>query len=82
MELTSTTAASEVQETVLGEIAAREGVEAIDLPPLFEAIDPDALRRIFAPTSMGNARVGEVRFPYAGYEVTVRVDGDVDVTVE
>lgn len=82
MERTSTRAALEVHETILEAVAAREAVEPVELPPLFEAVDPDALRSIFAPTAKGADRVGEVRFPYAGYEVTVRVDGDVDVTVE
>ncbi|MDZ5810964.1 HalOD1 output domain-containing protein [Halorubrum sp. AD140] len=64
---------------IVGKIADREGVDPVELtPPLFEAIDPDALGEIAAaPPTAGQTEV-RVTFPYNGYEVTVGPD-DVKV---
>jgi hypothetical protein len=53
-------------EAVVAAVADRAGVDRTDLPPLFEAVDPDALDALFA-----DRRPGRVAFEYAGYEVTV-----------
>ena len=50
--------------------ANREGVDAVDLPPINDVVDADALE-----TLAGDAV--RVSFAYAGYEVVV--DGDVRV---
>lgn len=60
-------------------VAAREGVDPVTLtPPLYEAIDPDALRALFEsrPTET-DQRTGSVLFTYNGYTVTVSSDGEV-----
>lgn len=51
------------------------GSDVLELPPLHEALDPDALNGLF--TSCPNP--GQVRFQYAGYEVAVHASGDVHV---
>lgn len=53
-------------EAVLAAVADRADADPADLPPLYDAIDPDALDALF-----GEGRPGRVSFPYAGYEVTV-----------
>lgn len=59
-------------------MADAKGVEPTDLPPLYHAIDPDALDRLFAP---GGPRMrGEVSFEMAGCEVVVDGDGQVTAT--
>jgi len=58
---------------IVEEVAQLEGKDAIDLPPLGEAIDIDALERV--------AQAEEVRvaFRYSGYEVVVE-SGNITVT--
>jgi len=70
--------------TVVTATAQLHGVDAIDLPPLSEAIDPDALCQLFAPLARvaatdGGAR-GQIGFRYAACDVTVWADGTVIVT--
>lgn len=44
----------------------------MELPPLYEAVDPDALNAVVSGLSEG-----QVEFPYAGYDVTVYGDGTI-----
>ena len=68
-------------ERVVQRVADAEGIEPSELEePLYDVIDPEALERLFAAPEDGQSRDrGVVRFPYHGYEVTVRADGDVSV---
>ncbi|WP_049927808.1 HalOD1 output domain-containing protein [Halopiger goleimassiliensis] len=52
--------------TVLDRIAAREGCDRSSLPPLYEAVDPDAVIAVLE----SNPAV-TVRFEYAGYRVEI-----------
>lgn len=54
---------------VVTAITAVDGCDPTDLPPLYEAIDPDALTRSFPPN--GDGGVDRLVFQYAGYDVTV-----------
>lgn len=67
-----------INAAVLEAVARAAGVQALELPPLYDAVDPDALERLFAGVA-GETRVGSlcVQFEYAGYVVTVRGDGEV-----
>jgi hypothetical protein len=57
---------------VVRAVAAAEGVDPTDLPPLNDAVDVDALDRL---AGADGARPGvEVRFAYAGRSVRVRDD--------
>jgi len=47
-----------------------------ELPPLYDAIDPDALDALF----FGRDTEGCVRFQYAGHTVAVSADRTVDVS--
>jgi hypothetical protein len=68
---------------VVQAVAEATNTDPVDLPPLYGVIDPDALDAIFRPTvdghgsnrgrGMGDSR--ELRFFYAGREVSVRSDG-------
>jgi hypothetical protein len=72
-----TSAATEqggLSTAVLEELARREGVEKRELPPLYDAIDPGALDRLFRGTT------GSITFEYLGYRVTVTSGGTLDVT--
>jgi len=57
---------------VVSAVARAEGVDPTDVePPLFEAVDTEALERIFRDTS------GQLTFEYKDYVVTVSSDGDI-----
>jgi Halobacterial output domain 1 len=60
-------------------IAAREGTNSGDCPPLFEVINPDALDNLFAPTQAGSERHGTVTFQYCEYRVTVTGDRTISL---
>ncbi|CQR48856.1 MULTISPECIES: HalOD1 output domain-containing protein [Haloferax] len=77
--------------TVVTATAQLRGVDAIDLPLLSEAIDPDALCQLFdplvrAPATDGDTRGsvapsrGHIEFRYAACDVTLWADGTVIVT--
>lgn len=69
--------------TIVEKVAEREGVDPADLgPPLHDAIDTDALNRVFTPTEGAVRDTGRLSFEYYGYKVTVRADGDVSVRDE
>ena len=61
-----------VSERVVQQVAARSGTDPMELPRLYDAIDPDALDAVLA-----DLPAGEVRFRYAGYTVSVENGGDV-----
>ena len=74
--------AQNVSEAIVDAVADAKGVSTLDVhPPLYEAIDPDALDEIVGsmPRS-GSASAGHVAFPYSGYEVVVSASGEVSVT--
>ena len=64
-----------VVERVIDAVAAETDRDALDLPPLAEAVDPDALVAIADSDSRA-----VVSFPYAGQHVMV--DGTGTVTVD
>ncbi|QCW02832.1 HalOD1 output domain-containing protein [Natrinema pallidum] len=61
--------------TALDRIAARKGCDRAALPPLYDAIDPEALAAVLE----SDADV-TVRFEYAGSRVVIGPDSD-EVTV-
>lgn len=68
-------------ERIVDAIAEERGVDPLALPPLYEAIDPDALNRLFETAgSAGGSGRGRVVFTAADCEVVVHRDGRVDVT--
>lgn len=60
-------------------VAKAKGVDPLELEPLGNVIDPEALDRIFTET--GDSRTtGWLTFRMAGCEVTVTSDGELSVT--
>lgn len=67
----SQTMSREVMET-----AARESnTDVLDLPPLYDSLDPDALNTLIRSMSDG-----QVLFTYAGQRITVNSRGEVETT--
>jgi len=58
---------------VVRAVAAASNTAAIDLPPLYDTVDPDTLDSLFP----AGADDGELRFDYAGYAVVVGANGTV-----
>lgn len=68
-----------VAQRVLTEIARAEGVERSELlPPLYEAVDPDALDRLVRNSDPPVT----VRFAYGDWTVEVRRDDDLEIAIE
>jgi hypothetical protein len=57
---------------VLAAVAESEGCDPLDLPPLYERVDPEALAALPRDTGFF-----EISFRYCGHLVTVAGDGDV-----
>ena len=70
--------------SVVEAVAQQSGVDATELPPLHDVVDPDALDALFRSTGRNPERDVQVSFDYDRYTVTISgaTDGDVDVTVE
>ncbi|NHN48657.1 hypothetical protein G9464_13780 [Halostella sp. JP-L12] len=64
-------------ESIAIAVADAKGVDPLDLDPLYESVDPDALERFVGET--GDAAVDRVTVTYEGCEVTVRGDRSVVV---
>lgn len=60
---------------VLAEVAERNGCDALELPPLSDAVDPDALVALVAEPG-----VSEIAFSYDGY--VVRIDGSGEFEID
>lgn len=59
---------------VVQAVADETGIPPMDLPPLYEAVEPDVVELI----AQGDVS-GEISFEYADCNVRVRSDGTVDV---
>lgn len=73
-------AAEPVSAEVVTAVADVNGVEPTELPPLYYAVDPDALDQLFPSHDERGAAMSEVRFTFAGCEVVVDGDDGVSVT--
>lgn len=72
----------EASDAVISLIAEANDVDPVELTPLYDAIDPDALDALFQQAHADSIRSGSVRFTYCGYDVVVFwADGEPCVTV-
>lgn len=67
-----------VSRQVIEAVADAKGVDPLDLPPLFDSVDPDALDGLFGDAD-ASASITSLCFEVAGCEVRVRGSGDVVV---
>ena len=73
-------AAKNVSDEVVSAVAAEKGVDPMELTPLYEVVDPDALDAIYRSDGFGRAGPPvRVEFTYSGCDVVI--DGDASVTV-
>lgn len=66
-----------VSERVITAVSEATGTDPLELEPLYDVLDPDALNAIFAGGASADT---ELRFAMAGCEVVVRGEGNVVVT--
>ncbi|MCU4742984.1 hypothetical protein OB955_18365 [Halobacteria archaeon AArc-m2/3/4] len=62
---------------VVTAVAEARDADPVELPPLADSINPDALNDLFL--SRGETTVGQVDFQYLGYRVVVHGNGSVTV---
>lgn len=77
-ELTTTCRDEQVSETVITAVAAATDADPLEMDPLYETIDPDALDRLCRPSDASPTL--QLQFSMAGCEIEVRGDGTVTVT--
>lgn len=72
---------STVSERVFTAVADARDEDPLELPPLYDVIDPDALDQLFDHGVTGRQTgPGRVNFRLADCEVVVHSDGEVEVT--
>ncbi|WP_435552086.1 HalOD1 output domain-containing protein [Natrinema sp. CGMCC1.2065] len=71
-----------VSSAVVNVIATHRNVDPVDLPPLYEWIDPDAIDALFEPTRTGGPRHGRLEFDYDGQRVAVDCTDDVEISID
>ena len=64
-----------VTYAIVTAVAERSGIDPLELQPLYEAVNTEALEALYT------ADVGTLTFPYEGYLVTVDADGSVRLEV-
>ena len=71
---------TDVSQTVVMAVADAKGVDPLDLDPLYTAVDPDALNKMFRPVTGHASSEMNLSFSMADCQVDVHGDGDVVVT--
>ena len=64
---------------ILDAVADAAGRDPLDLPPIYETVDPDALDGLLGGSAFADSSLA-IRFEYAGHVVIARSDGEVIVT--
>lgn len=69
-----------ITETVIMTVAEAEGVGPLEIPPLEEAIDADALESLFSDTRGAEGdRDVRVEFSYCGYDIAIESGRGVEI---
>lgn len=72
-----------ITEEVLEEVAEAEGAGPLELPPLYDTVDADALESLLSGTATDDRpEAVEVTFQYCGYAVSVDSDGTARIVSE
>ena len=66
-------------EVVINAVAAAAGVDPIELPPLYEFVDPDALNTLFERHTGTEDAEALLSFKMQTWNVFVRADGKIRV---
>ncbi len=69
-----------VSLAVVDAVAARRGVDTLEMPPLYHWVDPEALDSLFDPATEPTDRSFE--FVYDGHVVTVDDTGSLSIRID
>ncbi|MEY7847598.1 HalOD1 output domain-containing protein [Natrarchaeobius sp. A-rgal3] len=64
---------------IVNTVASKEDCDPIDLPPLYDVIDPSALDSLFRSTPTNRRSQGSLTFRYCGYRVTIDARDEISV---
>lgn len=78
----STATHQPLTQAIVEAVAEADDVDPLDLPPLYETVDPDALETLFTATNTSPRSTGKVTFEYSGHTVVVSSDGSIMVADE
>ena len=67
-----------ISQQVIEAVADAKGVDPLDLPPLYDSVDPDALDSLFGHDG-SSAAIASLTVEIGDCEVTIRGSGDVVV---
>ncbi|UTF53254.1 HalOD1 output domain-containing protein [Natronosalvus rutilus] len=68
-----------ITHTIVSKISDRENTDPINLPPLYEAVDPERLQEL-VESSPNDTSVA--KFTYYGYQINVTGDGKTTIGEE
>lgn len=68
-----------ITEVIIDALAAVSGTEPLDLPPLYEAIDPDVLELTVREPNTAPTRSCFVGFSLGGWGVIVTGSGEIQI---
>ena len=72
-------AGERASEAVVTAVSALAGSKPVDLDPLYEVVEPDALDSLVEHAQRGDTGTHRLRFTYEGYDVGVRSDGRIRI---
>ena len=67
-----------ISDRLLREVASNADKDMLEMPPLQETIDVEALDRVIESAEAGGGKA-RLEFEYAGYRITITDEGVVDV---
>ncbi len=70
----------DVSQAVVMAVAEAKGIDPLELEPLYDIVDPDALNRLFRPSAGTRESSLVFQFTMAGCAVEIHGDGEVSVT--
>ena len=67
---------------VLEAVSSATGTDELELPPLYDVVDPDALDALFDGADPSPSDALSVSFSYAGFDVEIESGPAITVTLE
>lgn len=65
---------TDVSQRVVEAVADYTDTDMLELPPLYDSVDPDALNKLIRSASDSH-----VTFEYAGYRITIDTQGAIQI---
>lgn len=79
--VTSFDPADRPSEAIVTTVASVTGEEPVELSPLYDAVEPDALDALFEHAGRTDDPGSQtLTFAYVGYQISVSGDGTIEVT--